>query len=149
LDEIDLIIPHQANTRIIESAAKRLKMPVDKFFMNVGRVGNTSAASIPIALVDAINDGRLHPDDNVVFVGFGGGLTWAAGVIKWDVTPPEISLADREWQRARYIWVRTRSRMRKLRRRVGARVLGSPTPEATLKDVAKRPGAGEQGRGRK
>ena len=146
LDEIDLIVPHQANTRIIESSAKRLKLPMDKFFLNVHRAGNTSAASIPIALVDAIHAGRLHPDDNVVFVGFGGGLTWAAGVIKWDVTPPEVSLADREWQRARYIFARTRSRLRKFSRRVGARLLGSPTPEATLKELEKRRGAEERER---
>jgi 3-oxoacyl-[acyl-carrier-protein] synthase-3 len=145
MDEVDLIVPHQANTRIIESAAKRLKLPMDKFFMNVDRVGNTSTASIPIALVDAIKAGRLHPDDNVVFVGFGGGLTWAAGVIKWDVTPPQVSLADREWQRARYILARSRSRLRKFGRRIGARLLGSPTPDATLKDMQKRRGAGEKG----
>jgi 3-oxoacyl-[acyl-carrier-protein] synthase-3 len=145
LDEVDLIVPHQANTRIIEAAAKRLKLPMDKFFLNVERAGNTSAASIPIALVDAIHAGRLHPDDNVVFVGFGGGLTWAAGVIKWDVTPPEISLADREWQRARYIWARARSQVRKIGRRIGARLLGSPTPEATLRELEKRRGDGEKG----
>jgi 3-oxoacyl-[acyl-carrier-protein] synthase-3 len=138
LAEIDLIVPHQANTRIIESVAKRLKLPMDKFFLNLHRAGNTSAASIPIALVDAIHAGRLHPDDNVVFVGFGGGLTWAAGVIKWDVTPPEVSAADREWKRARYILARVRSRLRKWGRRIGARLLGSPTPEATLKDVEKK-----------
>lgn len=138
LAEIDLIVPHQANTRIIESVAKRLKLPMDKFYLNLHRAGNTSAASIPIALVDAIHAGRLHPDDNVVFVGFGGGLTWAAGVIKWDVTPPEVSAADREWKRARYILARVRSRLRKWGRRIGARLLGSPTPEATLKDEEKR-----------
>ncbi|MCB9418899.1 MAG: ketoacyl-ACP synthase III [Ardenticatenaceae bacterium] len=138
LDDVDLIVPHQANTRIIEAVAKRLKLPMDKFFLNIEQAGNTSAASIPIALVDAIHAGRLHPDDNVVFVGFGGGLTWAAGVIKWDVTPPQVSLADREWQRARYIWARLRSRIRKLSRRIGARLLGSPTPEASLRDVEKR-----------
>jgi 3-oxoacyl-[acyl-carrier-protein] synthase-3 len=138
LDDIDLIVPHQANIRIIESAAKRLKMPLDKFYLNVDRVGNTSTASIPIALVDAIHAGRLHPDDNVVFVGFGGGLTWAAGLIKWDVLPPQISLADREWKRFRYMWARGRSRFRKFSRRVGARLLGSPTPDAKLKDAEKK-----------
>lgn len=96
MDDIDLIVPHQANTRIIETAAKRLKIPVERFYMNVHAVGNTSAASIPIALCDAVQDGRLRPDDNVVFVGFGGGLTWASSVIKWHVTPPEISLPRRE-----------------------------------------------------
>jgi 3-oxoacyl-[acyl-carrier-protein] synthase-3 len=138
LDDIDLIVPHQANVRIIESAAKRLKMPLDKFYLNVDSVGNTSTASIPIALVDAIHAGRLHPDDNVIFVGFGGGLTWAAGLIKWDVLPPQISLADREWKRFRYMLARGRSRFRKFSRRAGARLLGSPTPDARLKDAEKK-----------
>jgi hypothetical protein len=77
----------------------------------------------------------LKPDDNVVFVGFGGGLTWAASVVKWDVTPPEISMVDREWKRARYIAARGRSRLRKFSRKIGARIMGSPTPEARLKDA--------------
>ncbi|RMG90646.1 MAG: ketoacyl-ACP synthase III [Chloroflexi bacterium] len=138
LNDIDLIVPHQANVRIIESASKRLKIPMEKFFLNVDRAGNTSAASIPVALCDAVAANRLKPNDNVVFVGFGGGLTWGAAVVKWAVTPPEVSLLDREWKRARYIAARTRSRMRKWGRRVGAWLGGSPTPEARLKD-ANRP----------
>ena len=101
-------------------------------------VGNTSAASIPIALCDAADAGRLRPDNNVIFIGFGGGLTWAAAAVKWDVTPPELSMADSEWRRSRYIIARGRSRWRKLRRRVGARIAGSPTPDARLKDAPRR-----------
>lgn len=138
LDEIDLIVPHQANGRILDLAAKKLKMPVEKFYSNVEWVGNTSAASIPIALSEAADAGRLRPDDNVVFVGFGGGLTWAAAAVKWDVTPPEVSTLDREWKRTRYMVARGRSRWRKWRRRVGARVAGSPTPDARLKDADKQ-----------
>ena len=138
IDEIDLIVPHQANTRIIETAAKRLKIPQERFFMNVDAVGNTSAASIPIALCDAVHDGRLRPDDNVVFVGFGGGLTWAASVIKWNVTPPEISLPRREWKRARYIVARGRSKLKKWRRRIIDRFSVSPTPEARMRDADKK-----------
>jgi 3-oxoacyl-[acyl-carrier-protein] synthase-3 len=138
IDDVALIVPHQANVRIIESAAKRLKIAPDRFFVNVGRAGNTSAASIPIALCDAIEAGRLQPDDNVVFVGFGGGLTWAASVVKWDVTPPDVSLLDREWTRARYIAARGRSRLRKIGRKVGARLLGSPIPEARIRDADKQ-----------
>jgi 3-oxoacyl-[acyl-carrier-protein] synthase-3 len=137
MDEVSLIIPHQANVRIIEVAAKRLKMPEERFFLNVEKAANTSAASIPIALCDAVEAGRLAPDDNVVFVGFGGGLTWAAAVLKWDVTPTEVSLRDREWRRLRYVLARTRSRLRQLGRRVTSAVGGSPTPEARLKDVEK------------
>lgn len=138
LDDVALIIPHQANVRIVESAAKRLRISPDRFFVNLNRAGNTSAASIPIALCDAIDAGRLQPDDNVVFVGFGGGLTWAASVVKWDVTPPEVSLVDREWRRARYIAARGRSRFRKFRRRLGARLAGSPTPNARMRDANRK-----------
>lgn len=120
LDDIALIVPHQANTRIVESAAKRLKVPMDKFYMNVDRAGNTSAASIPIALCDVIREGRLQPDDNIIFVGFGGGLTWGATVIKWDVTPPQVDFLNQEWKRMRYILARGRSRLRRLGRRLGA-----------------------------
>ncbi len=83
LSDIDLIIPHQANTRILKSAARLLGIPLDKFFINVDRYGNTSAASIPIALCEAIEDGRIKDGDNLVLVGFGGGLSWAAMAIQW------------------------------------------------------------------
>lgn len=140
MDDVALIVPHQANRRIIEASAKRLKISPDRFYLNINRTGNTSAASIPMALCDAVEEGRLKPDDNVVFVGFGGGLTWAASVVKWNVTPPEdISRIDREWKRARYVAARSRSSLIKFGRRVGARLLGSPTPDATLKDADKHP----------
>jgi 3-oxoacyl-[acyl-carrier-protein] synthase-3 len=137
VDDVALIVPHQANRRIIEASAKKLKISPDLFYLNMETAGNTSAASIPIALCDAVAEGRLGPDDNVVFVGFGGGLTWAASVVKWDVTPPEISLVDREWKRARYVAARSRSKYHKIRRRIGARLLGSPTPDAKLRDAEK------------
>ncbi len=86
--DLGLIIPHQANTRIIESAAKRLNTPLDKFFINLDRYGNTSAASIPIALCEAIAAGRIKPGDRLVTVGFGAGLTWAAAAIEWGVPIP-------------------------------------------------------------
>jgi 3-oxoacyl-[acyl-carrier-protein] synthase-3 len=135
LSDVALIVPHQANKRIIEAAAKKLKVDPSLFYLNLDRYGNTSAASIPIALCDVVEEGLLKPDDNVVFVGFGGGLTWAASVVKWDVTPPEVSLVDKEWRRARYIVARSRSRVRKFGRRLGARLLGSPTPDARLRDL--------------
>lgn len=139
LEDIDLIIPHQANTRIIDAAAKRLKIPAEKFYMNVALMGNTSAASIPLALCDAVTEGRLHPDDNVIFVGFGGGLTWAASLIRWNVTAPDVSLPRREWKRARYVMARSRSKAKRLRRRLGAWLGGSPTPDARMRDADKRP----------
>lgn len=138
VDDISLIVPHQANVRIIETAAKKLKVPPEKFFINLDRAGNTSAASIPIALCEAVDNGLLKPDDNIVFVGFGGGLTWAASVVKWNVTPPKISLAEREWKRARYIYARSRSQAKKVMRRVGAYLAGSPTPKARMRDADRR-----------
>ncbi len=83
VEEIDWIVPHQANYRIIETAAKYLKMPMEKFVINVERYGNTSTASIPIAAVEAIEQGKLKKGDKVVFVGFGAGLTWGALVAEW------------------------------------------------------------------
>ncbi len=126
LEDVALIIPHQANVRIIETAAKKLKLPLEKFYLNLERTGNTSAASIPIALCEAVGEGRLKPDDNVIFVGFGGGLTWGASLVKWDVTPPPVSFVDHEWKRVRYVMARGRSRLRRLQRRVEAAVVRSP-----------------------
>ena len=82
-DDVKCIIPHQANYRIIETAAKYLKLSMDKFVVNVDRYGNTSTASIPIATVEAAQDGRVEPGDKVVFVAFGAGLTWGAMVVEW------------------------------------------------------------------
>ena len=85
-DDIDLVIPHQANLRIIQnSVQKQLQIPEEKVFVNLQKYGNTSTASIPIALCEAINAGRVKPGDKLVFVGFGAGLTWAACAIQWGV----------------------------------------------------------------
>lgn len=83
LDDLDLLIPHQANLRIIELAARHLGLPMEKVFVNLDRYGNTSAASIPIALVEALEEGRVRDGMNICMVGFGGGLTWAAAVVRW------------------------------------------------------------------
>jgi len=82
-EEVDLFIPHQANIRIIDAAAKRLGIEGDRLFVNVDRYGNTSAASIPLALWEAASSGRLAQGDVIVLVGFGAGLTWGAAVIEW------------------------------------------------------------------
>ena len=82
-DDVDLMVPHQANIRIIESAAKRLKMPMEKVFVNLQNYGNTSAATIPIALSEANAQGRLNTGDTILLTGFGAGLTWASAVLKW------------------------------------------------------------------
>ena len=137
-EDVSLVVPHQANGRIIAAAAKKLKIPEERFHTNLEFTGNTSAASIPLALDDALSKGKLKPNDNVVFVGFGGGLTWAASVVKWDAATPVVPWEKRQWRKARYIWVRFRSRVRKTARRWGAFLAGSPTPDARLKDADRR-----------
>ncbi|MNI38784.1 3-oxoacyl-[acyl-carrier-protein] synthase 3 [compost metagenome] len=82
-EDIDLFVPHQANIRIIQSAMQRLELPEEKCVINVDRYANTSAASIPLALVEAAEEGRMKEGDAVLMVGFGGGLTWGASVLIW------------------------------------------------------------------
>lgn len=82
-DEVACVIPHQANMRIIESLAGRLNIPLERFAINVDRYGNTSAASIPLALAEAAGEGRFHHGDYLLMVGFGGGLTWGASLVRW------------------------------------------------------------------
>lgn len=82
-DDIDIFIPHQANVRIIEAIAKRFKQPLDKFFVNLHKYGNTSGASIPIALDEASKEGRFKKGDKIVATGFGGGLTYGSILFEW------------------------------------------------------------------
>lgn len=82
-EQIDLLIPHQANIRIIEATAKRLKLPMEKVFVNIDKYGNTSSASIPIALDEARKSGRIQPGDITLLVAFGAGFTWGSAVIRW------------------------------------------------------------------
>ena len=128
LGDIDWVIPHQANQRIIESAARSLKLPLDRFVINLDRYGNTSTASIPLATVEAIEDGRLNPGDQVVFVGFGAGLSWGALAAEWSGP-----LAERKIQKAAWpyrfegfysLYVRVRSTFLRLIRRIEALIWG-------------------------
>jgi 3-oxoacyl-[acyl-carrier-protein] synthase-3 len=99
LEDVELIVPHQANLRIIETAARALKLPMDRFVVNIGDYGNTSTASIPIAVCEATADGRIRPGDHLVMVGFGAGLTWGALAMQW-VAPerrPTPARARRRW----------------------------------------------------
>lgn len=82
-DDVTHLVPHQANRRIIEAAARHLSMPMEKVVINIDRYGNTSAASIPIALSEAYEAGRFHAGDIIMFVGFGGGLSWGAVMWRW------------------------------------------------------------------
>ncbi|MGQ9627711.1 MAG: beta-ketoacyl-ACP synthase III [Anaerolineae bacterium] len=118
LEDVELLIPHQANIRIIQSAAKGIKLPMEKIFTNLEHYGNTSAASIPIALCEAIEAGFVKSEDHLVLVGFGAGLTWGAAVIQWGVPLPKPPLPF--WRRAllwaRYRWAELRSTLRRWKR---------------------------------
>lgn len=123
LQDVKLIIPHQANERILKAAARSLDVDSSLFMTNLERYGNTSAASIPIAFCEAIQQGRIHEGDHIIFIGFGGGLTWAASVIKWGIPMPEEQHGNRlrqQQRRAGYALVRVRTwlrnRLRMLRR---------------------------------
>lgn len=83
MDDVTLVIPHQANVRIIDATARRLGLPLERFLINIDRYGNTSAATIPIGLVEAVAEGRLKQDQHVLVTAFGGGLTWGSAVIRW------------------------------------------------------------------
>jgi 3-oxoacyl-[acyl-carrier-protein] synthase-3 len=83
-DDITWLIPHQANMRIITAVAQRLKIPLERFIVNIEKYGNTSSATIPLALDEAVRDGRIKKGDVVLLVAFGGGLTWGAMVLEWD-----------------------------------------------------------------
>ena len=92
--DIDLFIPHQANIRIVEAVAKGLDLPMEKMFVNLDKYGNTSAASVPIALAEAVNEGRVKVGDNIVIVAFGAGFTSGAVTINWTADPTRGIAAD-------------------------------------------------------
>ena len=96
LDQIDLLIPHQANVRIIDATARRLGLDSAKVFVNIESYGNTSAATIPVALAEALEQGRIKPGDNVVFTAFGAGLSWGAAVVRWGDRVEPIGISDAE-----------------------------------------------------
>ena len=121
LADLNLLIPHQANQRIIEAAARSLGLPPEGVYSNLERYGNTSAASIPIALSEAAAEGRIRPGDLVVCVGFGAGLTWGAAAIRWTRPQPAPSpLWRRFLRRLRYNLAALRSWLRRLLRRLTA-----------------------------
>jgi 3-oxoacyl-[acyl-carrier-protein] synthase-3 len=91
LDDIDLLIPHQANRRIIEMATRSLKLDPKKVFVNLHKYGNTSAASIPLALIEALEEGRINTGDKLALVSFGAGLTWASALVQWSYVAPDVN----------------------------------------------------------
>jgi 3-oxoacyl-[acyl-carrier-protein] synthase-3 len=87
-DDIALFVPHQANLRIIEAVATRLGIPMERVAVVVDRMGNTSAASVPLALAEAADHGRLRPGDYVLMSGFGAGMAWASTIMRWAADAP-------------------------------------------------------------
>ncbi len=122
-EQVDLLIPHQANMRIIESTAKRLGLSQDKVFTNLRNYGNTSAASIPIALCEAIEAGRVKVGDTIVLTSFGAGLSWAAVALRWCAS---VSAHQAPWTPLRQgletRLAAVRSAVRRQGRRVGASI---------------------------
>lgn len=82
-EDIDFLVPHQANIRIVDAAIKRLELPREQVYINLDKYGNMSGASIPVALDEAVNEGKISSGDTVLLVGFGAGLTWGAAVVRW------------------------------------------------------------------
>jgi 3-oxoacyl-[acyl-carrier-protein] synthase-3 len=127
LEEVDWIVPHQANRRIIETAARNLKLPLDQFVINLERFGNTSTASIPLATVEAIEDGRISVGDKIIFVGFGAGLTWGAVGVEWSgpLTEPEAPLVwPYRFERMYSIYARLRSGILRISRMIEGWIWG-------------------------
>lgn len=138
IDDVDMIVPHQANLRIIQAAARGLKLPEDKFIVNVDRYGNTSTASIPIAVVEGVEEGRIKTNDRLVLVGFGGGLTWGAAIVEWQVKPTQLSRTRDLMREAFYLLAGLRSYLLRLLRFLEGILFGSPTPRAKLRNAESR-----------
>ncbi|MDH3307055.1 MAG: 3-oxoacyl-ACP synthase, partial [Acidimicrobiia bacterium] len=94
LDDVDILIPHQANVRIIDATARRLKLDPARVFVNIASYGNTSAATIPIALTEALEEGRISAGANIVFAAFGGGLSWGAALVRWGTRIEPVGTTD-------------------------------------------------------
>ncbi len=124
VEDLSLIVPHQANARIIQAAARALKVEPDLFMSNLDRYGNTSAASIPIALCEAIQQGRIKPNEYVAFIGFGGGLTWASMIVQWRDQRVSERRSDvflnQQRRELSYGLVRWRAKFRRLSRQIGS-----------------------------
>jgi len=151
MSDVALIVPHQANQRIIAAAARSLNVPESLFYSNLHRYGNTSAASIPIALCEAEREGRLKSNDNIVLVGFGGGLTWAAAAIQWQVVPAKqargVALKLSQGRReAEYVLAFWRARVLRIFRRLEAWLKGSPTEDNNTRSKNGRVEARADGR---
>jgi 3-oxoacyl-[acyl-carrier-protein] synthase-3 len=138
VEDIGMIVPHQANQRILDQIAKQLKIPVEKVFSNVAKYGNTSAATVPIALTEAVEQGLIQTGDHVVMTGFGGGLTWATMVIRWEAQSADFSKVMDFRRRAIYWYALRRRGLVKLWRRV-TRILWPDPDQGSV--LSRRPSA--------
>ncbi len=130
LDDIELFIPHQANLRIIRAGARALEVEEGRIFVNLDKYGNTSSASIPLALCEAVESGRIRPGDHLVLIGFGAGLAWAAATVQWG-PPPEPrkrTLPQQAIRVAIYPFALVRSRILRAWYRIESRLFRSPKP---------------------
>ena len=127
MDQVDRIVPHQANLRIIESAARGLRMPMDKFVVNLQNYGNTSTASIPLAVCEAVGNGSIKPGDKIVLVGFGAGLTWGALSLEWVEPERKVSPLVRRRRRLAVFLARLRSLLRRIQRKLEGLIWGAST----------------------
>jgi 3-oxoacyl-[acyl-carrier-protein] synthase III len=83
IDDISLVVAHQANRRILEACAERMKLPLEKMYINIHKYGNTTAATIPIAICEALEEGKFAKGDHIILTAFGAGYTWASAAIRW------------------------------------------------------------------
>ena len=147
LDDVELFIPHQANLRIIQAGARALSVDEGRIFVNLDKYGNTSSASIPLALCEAVESGRLRPGDHLVLIGFGAGLAWAAAAVQWGPPPeprkrtlPEQAIRVAIYpfalirSRALRVAYRLESRALRVWSRLASRVRGSPKSTSGDKD---------------
>jgi 3-oxoacyl-[acyl-carrier-protein] synthase-3 len=95
-DQIDLVVPHQANLRIVDAVAHRAGIPQEKVYVNIHRYGNMSAATALIALVEAVEEGKVRPGSKILMPAFGGGLTWSAHLLKWGERVEPLAESDAE-----------------------------------------------------
>ena len=143
-EDVDLYIPHQANYRIIESSARRFDLPLDRVVVNIDRYGNTSAASIPVALDEALSSGRVRAGQTVLLVAFGGGLTWGAAVVRWGYDRAgarPLEMPGREPEYRLPDWIREQAA------RGRARHEGTNRPAAPASPAGMPGGAGNEGQG--
>ncbi len=129
LDDVTWVVPHQANMRIIEAAARGLRMPLEKFVINLSRYGNTSTASIPIAACEALQSGRIQDGDHLVLVGFGAGLTWGALTLEWVIPERKISRAARRRRALVVLLARVRSFVRRIARKIEGLIWGTSSSD--------------------